>query len=307
MKKIPSILIVNLLFASMWFTACDQQDQRSDAYGNFEATEVSVSSEANGKLLFFDVEEGGVLKAGQQIGLVDTTMFDLQRQALKAKRSAIATKTGNIVTQIDVLNQEIKVLETEKSRVESLLKDEAATPKQLDDINGRISVVKSKIKSIESQNSNVISEVRAIDVQMKQIAEQISKSSIVNPIDGTVLVKMAEPSEVVNFGKKLYKIAALDELYLRAYLTGSQLSQVKIGQEVKVLIDKNATEQSTLTGTVSWISSVSEFTPKIVQTREERVNLVYAFKVKVKNDGSLKIGMPGEVLFSDRIAEKVAE
>lgn len=278
-------------------TACSTNNDSSDAYGNFEATEVEVASEVNGKLLAFNVEEGQTIQKDEIIGYIDTTQLSLKKEQLKANREAIAAKTSNVLAQIEVLEEQLKVLQTEKQRTENLLKDKAATPKQLDDINGQISVNQSQIKSIKTQNISVLSEIKAMDAQIAQIEDQIEKSVLKNPVKGTVLVKFAEPSEFAAVGKPLYRIANLDYLFLRAYATGAQLPHMKIGEDVTVLIDENATENQTLSGTISWISDEAEFTPKIIQTKEERVNLVYAFKVRVQNDGRMKIGMPGEVQF----------
>lgn len=278
-------------------TACSTNNHNSDAYGNFEATEVEVAAEVNGKLMEFNVEEGKTLQKDEIIGYIDTTQLHLKKEQLEANREAIASKTSNVLAQIEVLEEQLKVLQTEKQRIESLLKDQAATPKQRDDINGQISVTQSQIKSIRTQNISVLSEIKAMDAQIAQVEDQIEKSVLKNPVQGTVLVKFAEPSEFAAIGKPLYRIANLDYLYLRAYATGAQLPHIKIGEEVRVLIDETATENWALPGTISWISDEAEFTPKIIQTKEERVNLVYAFKVRVSNDGSMKIGMPGEVQF----------
>ena len=280
-------------------TACSNNDHNSDAYGNFEATEVEVAAEVNGKLMEFNVEEGQTLQKGEIIGYIDTIQLHLKKEQLKANREAIAAKTSNVLAQIDVLEEQLKVLQTEKQRTENLLKDQAATPKQLDDITGQISVTQSQIKSIQTQNISVLSEIKAMDAQIAQIEDQIEKSILKNPVEGTVLVKFAESSEFAAVGKPLYRIANLDYLFLRAYATGAQLPHIEIGEEVRVLIDETATENQALSGTVSWISDEAEFTPKIIQTKEERVNLVYAFKVRVQNDGRMKIGMPGEVQFVD--------
>ena len=185
----------------------------------------------------------------------------------------------------------------DKERIEKLLKDGAATKKQLDDINGRIDLVNSQIASIKTQNVSVISELEVVNTQISQVEESINKCNIKNPIEGIVLEKYAEENEITTFGKPLYKIADMHEMILRVYVSGSQLPQIKIGQEVEVLIDKDAKSNTKFSGIISWISESAEFTPKIIQTKEERVNMVYAVKVKVQNDGSLKIGMPGEVNF----------
>lgn len=291
MKKVLLYTAICLL------TACSGKNNKSDAYGNFESTEVIVSSEATGKILKFTIEEGSVIKAGLVAGYVDTTDLVLKKEQLKAQKEIISVKTSNIISQIDVQKQQKANLIIDKARIEKLYKDGAATKKQLDDINGSINLVEKQINSIETQNSSVLNEMKNIDRQIDQVNENISKCYIINPINGTVLSKYAEESEITTMGKALYKIADMDFLDLRIYVSGAQLPKVKIGQKVEVLVDKNVDELTKLEGTVTWISSTAEFTPKIIQTKEERVNLVYAVKVNVKNDGTLKIGMPGEVNF----------
>jgi HlyD family secretion protein len=291
MKKVLLFSVICLM------VACSGKNKKSDAYGNFESTEVIVSSEVAGKILKFSVEEGTAIKAGVTTGYVDTTDLVLKKEQLMAQRDIISVKTSNINSQIDVQKQQKANLMIDKARIEKLYKDGAATKKQVDDINGSINLVDKQINSIETQNSSVLNELKNIDRQIDQVNENISKCYIVNPINGTVLNKYAEESEFTTMGKALYKIADMDYLDLRVYASGAQLPNIKIGQKVEVLIDKNAYEFTKLEGTVTWISSTAEFTPKIIQTKEDRVNLVYAVKVKVKNDGSLKIGMPGEVNF----------
>ena len=277
--------------------SCNKNTNKADAYGNFESTEVIVSAEASGKILNLDVEEGKTLDAGAVVCIIDTTQLHLKKGQLLASRKATASRTGNIVAQMDVLKQQKAVLQKDQERISNLVKERAATQKQLDDINGQISVIDEQIKSIESQNGPISNELNSFDSQMDQINDQISKSVIRNPVKGTVLAKYAETSEVTAFGKPLYKIANLYSVILRVYVSGAQLPSIKIGQQVRVFYDKNEKENTEITGIVSWISSTAEFTPKIIQTKEERVNMVYAVKVNVKNDGSLKIGMPGEVVF----------
>lgn len=292
MKQIAIIFCV-----ATGLAACTQKAEKSDAYGNFEAKEIIISAEAQGKLLSFIPEEGQKLEAGQLVGLVDTMQLHYTRAQLIAKKNAIATKTGGIFSQIRVQEEQIKTLERERERVKKLLEDGAATQKQLDDINSQIDVLRRQIESIRSQNSTVTGEMLAIDEQIAQVEDRLAKCRIVNPINGVVLEKYIEPFEIAVPGKALYKIANLDEMELRVYVSGAQLDEVKLGQEAEVLIDKNEEEYTKLTGTVSWVSSEAEFTPKIIQTKEERVSMVYAVKLRVKNDGTLKIGMPGEVNF----------
>lgn len=287
----PVLLVVTLV------SACSSDEKTSDAYGNFEATEITVSAGASGELLLFTAQEGENLNAGAVVGLIDTVQTSLKHEQLLAQRAAIASKAQNVLAQIAVLQEQKRVALREQERVERLLKDNAATQKQYDDIVGSIAVLNKQILSIETQNSSVVNEVRSVDAQLAQLDDQIHKSSIVNPVTGTVLTTFTDEHEIVAYGRPLYSIANLDELMLRAYISGDQLPQVKIGDTVTVLFDKDKKNNQSLNGRVSWISSKAEFTPRIIQTKEERVNMVYAVKIRVKNDGRLKIGMPGEVQF----------
>ncbi|NJN24682.1 MAG: HlyD family efflux transporter periplasmic adaptor subunit [Cyclobacteriaceae bacterium] len=279
---------------------CTSDSELADAYGNFEAVEVIISSEANGKLISFALEEGDRLQAGQAVGLIDTTQLYLNKKQLEASIDALKTKTQNIPVQIKVLQKEKNNLLREKKRVENLLADHAATPRQYDDIAGQLDVVEQQIAATKSQlttgNQGLLGEVGPLEVKIEQINDQLKKSVISNPLTGTVLSKFAYENEITSYGKPLYKIADLDNIIVRAYISGHQLSEVKIGQEVTIKIDLQD-EIGQLRGKVTWISASAEFTPKVIQTREERVNLVYAIKVLVANDGSLKIGMPAEVYF----------
>lgn len=295
MKQIQTISILSLSLLTLF--SCTEQNDRADGYGNFEATETTISAESNGKLMAFNVEEGQQLTQGSFIGYIDTIPLALKREQLAVSKELIASKSRGVLSQINVLNAQLEAAEVNKVRVENLIKENAGTQKQLDDINGEMAVIRQQIKSIEIQNAPVMTELKSIDVQIKQINDQIEKSKIINPIDGTVLVKYAEPNEVTAFGKPLYKIANISILELRVYVSETQLSSIKIGQEVEVKIDTNEAMES-LTGTITWVASEAEFTPKIIQTKEERVALVYAVKVKVKNDGRLKIGMPAEMNLS---------
>jgi HlyD family secretion protein len=291
----------NLLFAiiiTFFVSSCSDNENKSDAYGNFEAVETIVSAEANGKLLDFDIEEGQVIEKDAIVGKIDTDQLSLKISQLEAQKNATKTKFKNVFSQISVLQEQKKVNLTEKQRIEKLLKDDAATTKQLDDINGSIDVLNKQVASVEVQNSTTIQEINGIDAQVRQIQDQINKSSVINPIKGTVLTKLAEKSEIVNYGKPLYKIADLTLMDLRVYVSETQLHKISIGQKVKVLIDKDRNSNQEFEGTIQWISSKAEFTPKIIQTKEERVNLVYAVKVRVNNsNGNLKLGMPGEIIF----------
>lgn len=277
--------------------ACSGNNNHSDAYGNFEAKEVIVSAEAQGKIIEFNIEEGEKLKKGQFLGFIDTVPQSIQKEQLLAQKYAIASKTANVRAQINVKEEQKRVLETEKNRIEQLYKDNAATKQQYDDIKGKYDILEKQIIATRTQILSITKEMEVVDKQVKLINEQISRAKIINPIDGIVLEKYLEENEIAIMGKALYKIARLDEIELRVYISGAQLPDVKIGQKVKVYIDKDAESNQEYNGEVFWISDQAEFTPKIIQTKEERVNMVYAVKIRIKNDGKLKIGMPGEVVF----------
>ena len=291
MKKLETIIITFILITLM---SCNGNGEKADGYGNFEAMETTISSEANGKLLSLDAEEGDMLEKNAIVGIIDTVQLSLKRNQLLAAKHTVFSKSQNVLSQREVLKEQLKVAENDQQRIKNLIKDKAATPKQLDDINGHIDILKQQMKSVETQNVPIVNEVKSIEIQIQQIEDQIEKSIIKNPIKGTVLVKYAEPNEITAFGKPLYKIADLDDMTLRVYISETQLASIKVGQEVTVKIDAGE-QMKSYKGTVTWVSETAEFTPKIIQTKEERVNLVYAIKVLVKNDGSLKIGMPAEM------------
>lgn len=293
MKNLLIILSLSILLIS----GCSNDKQKSDAYGNFEAVETIVSSESSGKLYELNVEEGQVIEANKVVGYIDTNQLYLKKLQLAQQKNTTRTKFKNVSAQISVLQEQKRVAIREKERVERLLKDNAATGKQLDDINGNIDVINKQISSIDIQNSTTNEELKGYDVQISQVVDQLEKSNITNPVKGTVIMKFAEQGEIVNFGKPLYKIADISVMELRVYVSGAQLPEIKLGQKVKVLIDDGKANYKTLEGEISWISSKAEFTPKVIQTKEERVNLVYAVKIRVNNDGTLKIGMPGEIMF----------
>ncbi len=285
-------LILGLVTLALF--SCQPDEEKADAYGNFEAVETTVSAESNGKLLQFNVDEGEVLKSSQTIGYVDTIPLHLQKELILSSQNVIKSKSRGVLSQINILKTQLKTAELNQKRIEKLFNQGATTQQKLDDVNGKVDVIKEQIHSIEIQNSSVLSELKNTNIQIDVINDKISKSIIKNPVDGTVLVKYVEPNEVVNFGKPLYKIANLNTLRLRVYLSENQLSNIKIGQKVNVKVD-NEEGMKSLEGIISWISSEAEFTPKVIQTKEERVNLVYAVIVDVVNDGSLKIGMPAEM------------
>ena len=296
MNKIFSILAISIFLIS----ACGNNNDKADAYGNFEAVETIISSQTAGTILKCNINEGDVLQTGETAYIIDTLSLLLQQQQILSQKNAVSSKFSSIIAQVDVLNQQKKVLLKEQNRVNNLLKDSAATQKQLDDINGKMNILNTQIHQVKTQNQSLFQELKVFDAQTKSILNLIQKSTIINPINGTVLVKYSEQFEITAPGKPLYKIADLSEIILRAYISGTQLGEIKIGQTVNVFIDKTEDENTKYAGTISWISDKSEFTPKIIQTKEERINLVYAVKIKVKNDGSIKIGMPGEVQFSSK-------
>ncbi len=292
MKNYNYILGISIIAISLF--SCSDSNGKADGYGNFEAIEITISAENNGKLLQFNVNEGDIIKKDQFIGFIDTIALTLKREQLQVTKAVISSKSRGVLSQINVLNAKLKVANTNKKRAENLIKDNAGTQKRLDDVQGEIDVIKNQIVSVEIQNAPVVNELRSIDIQLKQIEDQIQKSKIVNPVNGTVLTKYTEPNEITAFGKPLYKIADLSTMQLRVYISETQLANIKIGQEVTVKIDA-ADAMKSYKGTISWIASEAEFTPKIIQTKEERVALVYAVKIDVANDGSLKIGMPAEL------------
>lgn len=287
-------IIGTVVIAVTLLTACNSNGDKADGYGNFEATEITVSSENTGKLIEFNLEEGYVIEKNKFIGYIDTIPLHLKKQQLLVQKDLINAKSKGVLSQINVLQAKLKTAKINKTRIDNLIKDNAGTQKQLDDIEGEIAVLNNSIRSIEIQNAPVVNELKSIDAQLDQLNDQITKSQIINPIHGTVLSKYAEPNEIVNYGKPLYKIADLSTMELRVYISETQLLNIKIGETVSVKIDDQDGMKS-FTGTVGWIASEAEFTPKIIQTKEERVALVYAVKVQVKNDGSLKIGMPAEM------------
>ena len=288
MKKIAILLTAIILIS------CNKNSEKADAYGNFEATEITVSSESNGKIEFLNVEEGEQLKKGSLVGLIDTLQLHYNREQLKASIETVQSKSTSVLSQINVLNEQLKTAKIEQTRIQNMYAENAATKRQIDEIDGKVKVIEKQISSVQSQNAPILNEIKSIKVQIEKLDDQIKKSKITNPVDGTVLTKYAEPSEITAFGKPLYKIANLNEMELRVYVTETQLAQIKIGQKVTVAIDAD-NDTKKYEGNITWISAQAEFTPKVIQTKEERANLVYAVKVAVKNDGSLKIGMPAEV------------
>lgn len=322
-KKImlPSIIIV--------LVSCGSSKAKYDATGTFEADEVIVSAEANGQLLKLNVEEGDTIAKDSVIGKIDPIAIELQKEQASSTVEALQQKTNDASPQVSILESQmqlqkkqidvdetqLRVLEKEQARFQKLVAADAVPAKQLDDITGQVNVLKEKIiaaktqlKVLQSQvnaqrqlvaiqNRGILSEKKPMQKKVAQLQEQLNKTNIINPVTGTVLSKYADAGEFTSIGKPLYKIANLSVMKLRAYITGNQLAQVKLNQQVKVMVDDGNGKMRELKGSISWISDKAEFTPKTIQTKDERANLVYAIKVNVVNDGLLKIGMYGEVDF----------
>ncbi|RIH64101.1 HlyD family efflux transporter periplasmic adaptor subunit [Mariniphaga sediminis] len=287
----------NLFVAALavLFFSCNNNDEKSDAYGNFEADPVIVSSESSGKILQLNIEKGGKVDAGFVALITDTVQWNLKLKQIEAQKAAIVAKRQAIQSQVVVFEEQIKNLRTNEKRIARMVKDQAATQKQLDDITGQINVIEKQIESTKTQFTSVNRELDVLETQKETTEDLLRRCTIKSPANGTILETYIEQGELATPGKPLFKMANLEELILKVYVSGAQLPHIKIGQQVDVLIDKTATENQTLRGKVTWISPEAEFTPKIIQTKEERVKLVYAVKVAVKNDGTLKIGMPGEI------------
>jgi len=301
MKMKKRLLNIAFILAAAFLIGCSNGNGDFDATGTFESEEIIVSSEAMGKLVMFQVEEGVQLEQNQIVGIVDTTQLHLKKKQLLSSITAVLSKQPDISAQLAALQKQIETTEVEKKRIENLVKLDAATTKQLDDVNSQIDVLNKQYIATKSSltitKQGLQSETHPLVAQVEQIEDQIKKSIIINPIDGTVLTRYAKQDEITSNGKALYKIANLSDMTLRAYIDGDQLGQIKLGQKVKVYVDKGEGEQKELSGEIYWVSSKAEFTPKTIQTKDERANLVYAIKVKVINDGYLKIGMYGEVKF----------
>ena len=296
MKKFFVILAVIL-------TACSGNQKDFDATGTFEATEITVSAEQNGRLLSFNLTEGMTLNALQQVGLIDTVQLALQAKALGATKESIANQRPDLTKQIAATRQQLVKAEMEQQRFENLVKNNAANQKQLDDAVSAVDVLKrqleAQISALSNTTQSLNSQMNATDIQRLQVLDQLQKCHISAPINGIVLNKYTEQGEFVTIGKPLFKMADIENMYLRAYITSSQLARVKIGQDVKVFADFGGGDRKEYQGVVTWISEQSEFTPKTILTNGERADLVYAVKIAVKNDGIIKIGMYGEVRIND--------
>jgi HlyD family secretion protein len=291
-KLIYLVLLLSIL-------SCKEKANNYDASGSFEATETIIAAEATGKILQLNIDEGQQLDSGQLIGFIDSAQLQLTRLQLMQSKKAILSSRPESKTQVEALRTELANAVLDRNRTAKLVEGGVASQKQLDDADAKIATLQSKIaaqeSSLQTTTSSITEQGNTVNAQMNEITDQLKKCVIVNPVKGTVLSKYAEQYEMAVLGKPLYKIADISTIILRAYITGDQLQQVKIGQRIKVFTDDGKGGYKEREGVITWINEKSEFTPKTIQTKDERANLVYAMKVNVKNDGYLKIGMYGEV------------
>ena len=282
--------------------SCGNSDKEYDATGVFEATEVTVAAEQSGALMMFDVNEGDEIALGKEVGLIDTTQIWLKIQQAGATKAVYQSQKPDMEKQIAATRQQLVKARQDQQRYKELVADGAAPSKLLDDATNQVQVLQkqldAQISSLNTQLSTLNSQLSTVDVQVSQLMDQLQKCHITTPIKGTVLEKFVERGEFVAVGKPLFKMADTQQMFIRAYVTSAQLKDIKIGQKVKVFADYGDGQKKEYEGTVSWISSRSEFTPKTIQTDDERADLVYAIKVAIKNDGYVKIGMYGEVKFN---------
>ena len=292
---------INIIVFCIALSSCGNGENTNEASGTFEATETIISAEANGKILALNIDEGDQLASGQRVGVIDSTQLHLSKMQIKQSGKAILSGRPDSKIQIEALQKELENAVKDKKRIENLVKGNVASQKQLDDSNYRIAIIQSKIDALNSQlnitTNNLNEQSGTVGIQLAQVEDQIKKCNITNPVSGTVLVKYANVYEMATIGKPIYKIADLSTIKLRAYVTASQFAKIKIGDKVKVNVDTEEGKSKTYPGTIEWINSKAEFTPKTIQTKDERANLVYAVKIRVKNDGALKIGMYGDVVF----------
>lgn len=293
--KLGIIANVAILFLVCFFSSCNNKKEEY-ASGTFEATEITVSAEAMGKILNFDEEEGDIISKGECIGLIDTVQLSLRRLQLLANRNSIISQRPDINKQVAALHEQIKKAEIEKNRVVNLIKAGAGNQKQLDDYNSQLEILnkqlQAKLSSLYSTDNSLNEQSSSVDIQIAQIDDQLSKSKILSPISGTILAKYMEEGELATVGKPIFKIADMQKVYLKAYITANQLKDVAVGKNAIIISDFGE-----YNGKVTWISQEAEFTPKNILTEDEMANQVYAVKISFKNDGKVKLGMYGKVKF----------
>jgi len=295
-------IIFLFVSSAFFYTSCNHNELPYDASGAFEAVETVISAEANGTVKEFSLEEGQDLAAGQVVGYIDTVQLYLRKKQLEAQIAAILSKRPNVAIEIASLQEEHRHAKNEQQRLENLVNVDAATSKQLDDATAQVNIIRKRIAAQQSSlgitSAGLQEETNPLYVQIEQLNDQLAKSKIVNPLVGTVLTKYMEKNEIATIGKPLYRIADISTVILRAYISGEKFSDIKVGQEVRVQIDQGKEDYKTYRGYIEWISNKAEFTPKTIQTKDERAHLVYAMKIRIKNDGYLKIGMYGQVLLN---------
>jgi HlyD family secretion protein len=291
--KYKTLIIIAIMFSA----GCKNKSDQPDAYGNFEATEVIVSAETGGRILQFTPVEGTDIGKGAEIALIDTILFHLQKAEINAGMKSVISRIGSISAQNDILDQQILNLNVNITRIENMLKDDAATKKQYDDLAGQVAVLRKQIAANNTQKASVAAELSVYQSKKATLNEQVTRSSVKSPLKGTIIEKYSEEGEMTAAGKPLVKIADLSIIKLKVYVSGAQLGSLKLGQQCKVRTDNGKKGYNTFGGTISYISGKAEFTPKIIQTKEERVTFVYAVTINVNNDGTLKSGMPGEAIF----------
>ena len=288
-------LLIIILFAIS--VSCRNNNGEADAYGNFEAAEIIISAETSGRIIDFEPVEGTLVETGDLIALVDTTILHLQRSEIDAGIKSVRTRISSTNAQNEILNQHIENLNINIQRIGNMLRDEAATQKQYDDLTGQVAVLQKQIAANNTQKESVLAEMAVMESKKNTVSEHIRRSSVKSPIKGTIIEKYAEAGEITAAGKPLIKVADLSNIILKVYVSGAQMGNIKTGQKCNIRIDDGEKGYKEFEGIVRFIAEKAEFTPKIIQTKEERVTLVYAVEIGVANDGSLKSGMPGEVIF----------
>lgn len=286
-----------IIITAALLAGCSGKTDEADAYGTFEATEVIVSAETSGRILKFEVTEGSDIEKGAEIALIDTTMFHLQKAEIDAGMKSVRTRASSISAQNEILNQQITNLNVNIARIENMLKNDAATQKQYDDLTGQVAVLQKQIAANNTQKASVAAELSVFESKKATLNEQANRSCVRSPLEGTIIEKYSEAGEMTAAGRPLVKIADLSLIKLKVYVSGAQLGSLKVGGDCTARVDEGEKGYKTFPGKISYISGKAEFTPKIIQTKEERVTLVYAVTIEVMNDGTMKSGMPGEAIF----------